>query len=773
MHFFHFKPNSRKDNTLLLTCAAASGVTLVLCGCMLATPTHAWFTDDRSTGTSVIATGHYDVKVLDQQENTLSQPRVLGLAQEDLHVFNITANGTASTGYCIVTILSHDGTVEDTWYIDPIPQGTTVQVVIKASADTTVSFAPSWGAPPEDAQLLTPVATFARDSLPSVYLEVSSTPSLDYLVPEGATLEAIAAHYGVTAQDILIFNGLDALTPGEVIRIPYVTEETAPEAYEPKREQIHVVVEGDTLQAIADAYGVPLYALCQWNNIDVTDEIWPGLELEIPIMAPTDDEETETEESEEIVESEETEESEEVVESEETEESEEVVESEETEESEEVAESEETEESEEITESEETEESEEVAESEETEKSEEVVESEETEESEEVTESEETEESEEVTESEETEESEEVVESEETEESEKVVESEETEESEEVAESEESEVIEESVIIEESQVTGNAQAANSVVAEDNRPSYLINDVPLYFQNDYADVMYGSGTVATSGCSVTCLAMVGSAMTDYDYNPAELAEYFGGRAENNIERLEIGSDALHLAWEKSKNWDVTWQALQDGKMAIALMESDSMFTDNQHFIVLTGLNEEGLIMVNDPANYNYTHWQLQRGFEEGFTQNDILKGYSGAWIYDREAMPEEGVERYVEERIEKTPENSRYGFQITAEERELLARMVWVEARGECADGQQAVAEVVFNRMLSEQFGDTVKDVIYSEGQFESTPKLDTAEPYQAQYQAVDRALYGEPVLPMDVLYFGRAKKTDNVWGMIGGHIFCK
>ena len=311
------------------------------------------------------------------------------------------------------------------------------------------------------------------------------------------------------------------------------------------------------------------------------------------------------------------------------------------------------------------------------------------------------------------------------------------------------------------------------MAEDNRPSYLINDVPLYFQNDYADVMYGSGTVATSGCSVTCLAMVGSAMTDYDYSPAELAEYFGGRAENNIERLEIGSDALHLAWEKSKNWDVTWQALQDGKMAIALMESDSMFTDNQHFIVLTGLNEEGLIMVNDPANYNYTHWQLQRGFEEGFTQNDILKGYSGAWIYDREAMPEEGVERYVEERIEKTPENSRYGFQITAEERELLARMVWVEARGECADGQQAVAEVVFNRMLSEQFGDTVKDVIYSEGQFESTPKLDTAEPYQAQYQAVDRALYGEPVLPMDVLYFGRAKKTDNVWGMIGGHIFCK
>ena len=32
-------------------------------------------------------------------------------------------------------------------------------------------------------------------------------------------------------------------------------------------------------------------------------------------------------------------------------------------------------------------------------------------------------------------------------------------------------------------------------------------VPLYLQTDYPDIYYGEGTIATSGCSITSLAMV--------------------------------------------------------------------------------------------------------------------------------------------------------------------------------------------------------------------------------------------------------------------------
>ena len=294
-------------------------------------------------------------------------------------------------------------------------------------------------------------------------------------------------------------------------------------------------------------------------------------------------------------------------------------------------------------------------------------------------------------------------------------------------------------------------------------------VPLYFQTDYPHHMYGSGTIASSGCSITCLAMVATYMTDHEYLPDELARYFGGRAENNIDRLEKGAEAMQLPWEELENFHRAMDALREGKVVIVLMESSSLFTASQHFIVLTGINEDGRIMVNDPYEPNYEKWDLKRALQNGFTEGDICRGFSGAWAFDKSAMPEEPF-LYYEEYEGGDP---RYpDIQLTEEERELLARVVWVEAQGECEEGQQAVAEVVLNRMASPDFGNTLKGVIYGEGQFRSVPFLDDAEPYQAQYEAIERAIYGPYVLPEGVVHFATYRTNDNVWGQIGGHIFC-
>lgn len=294
-------------------------------------------------------------------------------------------------------------------------------------------------------------------------------------------------------------------------------------------------------------------------------------------------------------------------------------------------------------------------------------------------------------------------------------------------------------------------------------------VPLYFQTDYPDNMYGSGTISDNGCSVTSLAMVASYLTGHEYLPDELARYFGGVAENNIERLENGAEAMRLPWQKMENFHRTMEALRDGKIIIALVDSMSPFTDNQHFIVLTGLNEDGLIMVNDPYAPNYEKWDLNRAFREGFTEGDICCGFSGAWAFDKNAMPREPF-LYHEEDLSGEP---RYpDIHLTSEERQLLARVIWVEAQGESEEGQQAVAEVVLNRMASSDFGNTLKGVIYGEGQFRSVPYLETAEPHQAQYEAIERAIYGPYVLPENVVYFATYPTNENVWGQIGGHIFC-
>lgn len=296
-----------------------------------------------------------------------------------------------------------------------------------------------------------------------------------------------------------------------------------------------------------------------------------------------------------------------------------------------------------------------------------------------------------------------------------------------------------------------------------------DSVPLYFQTDYPDHMYGSGTIANNGCSVTALAMVATYLTDHEYLPDELAGYFGGVAENNIDRLEKGAEAMQLPWEKMENFHKTMEALREGKVIIALMESLSPFTDTQHFIVLTGINEDGLIMVNDPYEPNYEKWDLKRAFRDGFTEGDICCGFSGAWAFDKSAMPEEPF-LYYEEDLRGEP---RYpDIHLTYEDRQLLARVIWVEAQGECEEGQQAVAEVVLNRMASPEYGNTLKSVIYAEGQFRSVPYLEDAEPYQAQYEAIERAIYGPYVLPEDVVHFATFPTNDNIWGQIGGHIFC-
>ena len=306
------------------------------------------------------------------------------------------------------------------------------------------------------------------------------------------------------------------------------------------------------------------------------------------------------------------------------------------------------------------------------------------------------------------------------------------------------------------------------LAQQERKEFV--SIPLYYQTDYPDVLYGAGTIESSGCGITSMAMIASYLTGYAYMPDELAYYFGGRAENNIARLECAAETLGIPYERPENWHYTYAALKQGKCAIVLVASPSEFPDGQHFIVLTGLTEDGKILVNDPYEPNYTKWSLKEGFQTGFTEGQIMAGYQGAWVFDKTEMPT-NVKRYTEALPETAV--SRYpDIDLTFAERQLLARVVWVEARGESARGQQAVAEVVFNRLMSDGFPDNLRDVIYGENQFRSVKFLDDAEPGQAQYQAIENAIYGPYVLPTDVTYFARYATNNNVWGTIGGHIFC-
>lgn len=123
-----------------------------------------------------------------------------------------------------------------------------------------------------------------------------------------------------------------------------------------------------------------------------------------------------------------------------------------------------------------------------------------------------------------------------------------------------------------------------------------------------------------------------------------------------------------------------------------------------------------------------------------------------------------------------PESEGRYAPITAEERELIARVVHLEANNQPFEGQQAVAEVILNRRAADNFPDTVEAVIYQENpvQFTVTPSIPYCAPTAENYAAVDAAMYGEPVYEsMDVVYYNVVPECwANLAGVIGDHYFC-
>jgi hypothetical protein len=111
--------------------------------------------------------------------------------------------------------------------------------------------------------------------------------------------------------------------------------------------------------------------------------------------------------------------------------------------------------------------------------------------------------------------------------------------------------------------------------------------------------------------------------------------------------------------------------------------------------------------------------------------------------------------------------------ITNEEKEILARLAFLEAGNQSFEGQKAVIEVVLNRVLSEEFPDTIYDVVYQTNQFSPAGYISSTAPTQDQYDAVESVLTEtEPILNLGVVFFSTQQYNDYLFEKIGDHYFC-
>lgn len=107
--------------------------------------------------------------------------------------------------------------------------------------------------------------------------------------------------------------------------------------------------------------------------------------------------------------------------------------------------------------------------------------------------------------------------------------------------------------------------------------------------------------------------------------------------------------------------------------------------------------------------------------------------------------------------------------------QLLARLIYAEARGEPFTGQVAVGAVVLNRVRSKNFPGTIEAVIYQPGQFAAVAARTSPDCLRAARMALkgqdptQGALYFyNPDLATDTWIF-----TRPVVAVIGNHTFAK
>lgn len=111
---------------------------------------------------------------------------------------------------------------------------------------------------------------------------------------------------------------------------------------------------------------------------------------------------------------------------------------------------------------------------------------------------------------------------------------------------------------------------------------------------------------------------------------------------------------------------------------------------------------------------------------------------------------------------------------TDDEKSLTVRILALEAQGEPYEGEMAVVEVIFNRVLSEEFPDSIYGVLSQPGQFAAWRYL--KDPYNRptldEYRAIDDVvLYGRTILPENYVFFATRKVNGRDFIKIGNHYF--
>ena len=132
-----------KAETNLTKILLPSVLSILLCMALLCGMTWAWFASTQSTPAATIQAATYHIDVVAKNGETVltaGQNGKYNLAKDVAYTVTLTASGTASKGYCKVTL--PDNTVLRTAQIAP---KNSLTFTLTLTSGGNVSFSPEWG----------------------------------------------------------------------------------------------------------------------------------------------------------------------------------------------------------------------------------------------------------------------------------------------------------------------------------------------------------------------------------------------------------------------------------------------------------------------------------------------------------------------------------------------------------------------------------------------------------------------------------------------------
>ncbi|QNM08297.1 C39 family peptidase [Wansuia hejianensis] len=171
---------------------------------------------------------------------------------------------------------------------------------------------------------------------------------------------------------------------------------------------------------------------------------------------------------------------------------------------------------------------------------------------------------------------------------------------------------------------------------------VINHVPYYNQGDYGHIAFNSGTVKSDGCGIVSFSMVASYFLNQNITPEETAPWAMGNGANTVTNwgaYAILASHYGITLESQKTGPLYGgssvpiiQALQQGKLVIASHTGGYLNPSGSgHYVVYTGITNNGKITVNDPGDRAKTQESADNG---GFDQTSAFSHCKQYWIFSR-------------------------------------------------------------------------------------------------------------------------------------------